>query len=194
MTKKSLTKSSRGATATGATAIGAASFGAMALGAVALGAAVVGALAIGRLSVGRARLRRVEIDELIVGRIEFRADGASGPAAVARIAAAPGKGDALERFLRHHRAGSEPGAPPFRAHRSRSDPDMFLFLDPTPTRLRLIDMRKRWCSMPFYGWRPRPSFWRPPRGTGSRWRFIMRSDTRPDAAKAVRGPLAARGR
>lgn len=125
MTKKSLTKSSRGATATGATAIGAASFGAMALG-----AAAVGALAIGRLSVGRARLRRVEIDELIVGRIEFRADGASGPAAVARIAAAPGKGDALERFLRHHRAGSEPGAPPFRAHRSRSDPDMFLFLEP----------------------------------------------------------------
>jgi quinol monooxygenase YgiN len=128
MTRGAMTKSSRGAVATGASAAGAASFGAMALGAVALGAVAVGALAVGRLSVGRARLRRVEIGELTVGRLDVGADGTGGKlAALARIRAAPGKGDALERLLRDHAAASEPGALLYRAHRSPVDPDRFMF-------------------------------------------------------------------
>ncbi len=128
MERGALTKSSRGAVATGASAAGAASFGAMALGAVALGAVAVGALAIGRLTVGRARLRRVEIGELTVGRLDIGADASGGRlAALARIRAAPGKGDAFERLLRDHAAASAPGALLYRAHRSPVDPDRFMF-------------------------------------------------------------------
>ncbi len=129
MAERALTKSKRGAVATGASAAGAASVGAMALGAVALGAFAVGALAVGRLSVGRARLRRVEIGELTVGRLDVGADGTGRLTAVARIHAAPGKGDALERLLLNQAAASGPGSLLFRAHRSRTDPDLFLFYE-----------------------------------------------------------------
>ena len=49
--------------------VGAVSVGAFALGAVAMGAIAMGAVAIGRLVVGRARIRRLEIDELVGGRL-----------------------------------------------------------------------------------------------------------------------------
>ncbi|HET9067241.1 MAG TPA: hypothetical protein VFN28_01260 [Amaricoccus sp.] len=114
--------SSRGAVATGAAATGAASLAAVAAGAAALGALAIGALAIGRLSVGRARLRRVEIGELAVGRLEIGARGQ--PAAVLRLRATAGSGDALERLVREE---DMPGVAPWRALRSQSDPDVFLF-------------------------------------------------------------------
>lgn len=40
--------------------------GAMAVGALAIGAVAIGALTIGRLAINSARIRRLEIDELIV--------------------------------------------------------------------------------------------------------------------------------
>jgi quinol monooxygenase YgiN len=90
----------------------------------------VGALAIGRLTVGRARLRRVEIGELTVGRLDVGADGSGGKlTALALVHAAPGKGDALARLLIEHEAASQPGTLLFRAHRSRTDPDRFLFCE-----------------------------------------------------------------
>jgi len=128
MTGRALTKTGRGAVATGAAATGAASLGAVALGAVVLGALAVGALAIGRLSVGRARLRRVEIGELSVGRLDVRAVGAGGKlSALARVRAAPGRGDDLARLLRE--AAGAPGTLLYRAHRSGVDPDLFLFCE-----------------------------------------------------------------
>jgi hypothetical protein len=42
--------------------------GALALGALAVGALAIGALAVGRLDIREARLRKVEIDDLIVRR------------------------------------------------------------------------------------------------------------------------------
>ena len=54
------------------TAIALAAVGATALGAVAIGAVAVGALAIGRLVVGSGRFRRLEIDELVIGRLILR--------------------------------------------------------------------------------------------------------------------------
>ena len=130
MTERAPTKSSRGAVATGAAATGAASLAAMAMGAVALGAMAVGALAVGRLTVGRARLRRVEIGELAVGRLEVGEDAAAGrPAALCRVRAAPGKGDELERLVLDAVAERGPGVLPYRAHRSPSDPDLFLFYE-----------------------------------------------------------------
>ena len=45
--------------------------GAAAIGAAALGAVAIGALAVGRLAVGQARIRRVEIDELVVRRLRI---------------------------------------------------------------------------------------------------------------------------
>jgi quinol monooxygenase YgiN len=132
MTRRAVTKSSRGAVATGATAVGASSLGALALGAAALGAFAVGALAIGRLGVGRARLGRVDIGELTVGRLEIGADAAGGRlTALARIHAAPGQGDAFEAFLVKE-AASDPGTLLYRAHRSSSDPDLFLFTESYP--------------------------------------------------------------
>ena len=47
-------------------AIAAAVLGAVAVGAVAVGAIAIGRLAIGSLALGRGRIRRLEIDELIV--------------------------------------------------------------------------------------------------------------------------------
>jgi quinol monooxygenase YgiN len=125
MTRRALKTSSRGAVATGATAAGAATLGALAMGAVALGALAVGALAVGRLTVGRARLRRVEIGELVVRRLDVGTGGAL--TAVARIRATPGNGDALERLLRKEGAGGEPGALLHRTARSGIDPELFLF-------------------------------------------------------------------
>jgi hypothetical protein len=59
---------------TGKASVGRASAGALAIGASAIGALSVGALAVGVLAVGRFRLRdgrvkRLEIDELIVRRL-----------------------------------------------------------------------------------------------------------------------------
>ena len=134
MSRRALTKSHRGAVATatgataaGVTAAGAASLGAMTIGAVALGAVALGALAIGRLRVGRASLRRVEIGELAVGRLAVGGVAVPGGlTGVARLRAAPGMGDALERLLRDRTADSGPEASLFRAHRSRNEPDLFL--------------------------------------------------------------------
>jgi hypothetical protein len=56
----------------GGAALGAVSAGALAAGAFALGAFAVGALAIGRMAVGSARIKRMEIDELIVGKLTIR--------------------------------------------------------------------------------------------------------------------------
>lgn len=67
----SRTSIATGAAATGAQVTGSAATGALALGALAVGAAAIGALAIGRLTVGRARFGRVEIDDLLVRRIEI---------------------------------------------------------------------------------------------------------------------------
>jgi hypothetical protein len=50
-------------------AIGAAVVGAVALGAVALGAVAIGRLAIGSLALGRGRIKRLEIDKLIVHHV-----------------------------------------------------------------------------------------------------------------------------
>ena len=128
MTRRALRKSSRGAAATGATAAGAASVGAVALGAMALGAIAVGALAVGRLTVGRARLRRVEIGELTVGRVRIGdGDVAGRLIAIARVNALPGKGDELEQLVQDRTDSLRPGDLPYRAHRSRVDPDLFLF-------------------------------------------------------------------
>lgn len=54
----------------GSGAVRAQAAGAMALGALALGSVAIGALAIGRLAVGRAGIRHLEIDELIVRKLQ----------------------------------------------------------------------------------------------------------------------------
>jgi hypothetical protein len=56
----------------GRAALGAAAMGALAVGAFAVGALAIGALAIGRLSLGSAHARRIEIDELVVGKLTMR--------------------------------------------------------------------------------------------------------------------------
>jgi quinol monooxygenase YgiN len=128
MTRHALTKSHRGAVAPGAAAAGAVSFGALAMGAVALGAIAIGAMAVGRRKVGRAQLRRVDIGELNVGRLDVGEISMAGSfSAIARIRTSPGKGDAFERFLREQPAGTGPGPSFIQAHRSRTDPDLFMF-------------------------------------------------------------------
>jgi hypothetical protein len=52
-------------------ATGAQALGAIAMGALAIGALALGALAIGRLVIGRARVHRLEIDDLVVGRLRI---------------------------------------------------------------------------------------------------------------------------
>jgi hypothetical protein len=52
------------------TGIASHSFGALAVGAIAVGALAIGALAIGKLAIGRARIRSLEIDELVVRRLQ----------------------------------------------------------------------------------------------------------------------------
>ncbi len=134
MIERERMRSARGAVATGANATGTAALGALALGAMEVGAMAVGALAIGRLSVGRARLRRVEIGELSVGRLD------SGPRgqqpgkliAVARIRAAPGKGDAMAHRLLDQVSllrSDEPGILVDPPYRSASDPDLFMLYE-----------------------------------------------------------------
>ena len=49
---------------------------------------------------------------------------------VAKLRAAKGKGDALAAFLSEQAAvvlGAEPGCVVYRAHRSTTDPELFLF-------------------------------------------------------------------
>ena len=58
-----------------ARALGLMSVGSTAFGALAIGALAIGALAIGRLVIGHARIRKLEIDELVVGRVRFHDDG-----------------------------------------------------------------------------------------------------------------------
>jgi hypothetical protein len=67
----------RGTAAASRTALG---WAGLAVIGCALGAVAIGALAIGRLAIGRARLQRVEIDDLVVGRLRVREalDDASG--------------------------------------------------------------------------------------------------------------------
>jgi len=48
---------------------GAGKLGALAVGALAIGAVAFGVIAIGRLVIGHARIRRLDIDELVVGRL-----------------------------------------------------------------------------------------------------------------------------
>jgi hypothetical protein len=50
-------------------ALGAASAGAIAIGALAIGRIAIGRLAMGRLAMGSGRVRRLEIDELVVRRL-----------------------------------------------------------------------------------------------------------------------------
>ena len=50
---------------------GAKAIGALAVGAVAFGALAIGALAIKRLVVDRARIRRIDIDDLVVRRLQI---------------------------------------------------------------------------------------------------------------------------
>jgi acyl dehydratase len=61
-----------GAAARGASATGAVASGAVAIGAIAAGALAIGALAIGRFTVGAAHIRRLRIDNLVVGRLNGR--------------------------------------------------------------------------------------------------------------------------
>jgi hypothetical protein len=62
----------RPAVAFGPTAVALAAVGATAVGALAIGALAVGVLGIGRLAVGSGRFKRLEIDELVVGRLILR--------------------------------------------------------------------------------------------------------------------------
>ena len=134
MVRRAPMKSARDATATGANATGTAALGALALGAMALGAMAVGALAIGRLSVGRARFRRVEIGELAVGRLDIGPNGRQPGmlTVVARIRAAPGRGDTMARLLLDQVSllrADEPWILLYPPHRSTSDPDLFLLYE-----------------------------------------------------------------
>ena len=56
----------------GRAAVCAAAIGAIATGAFAVGALAIGALAIGRISLGCGRIRHLEIDELVVGKLTVR--------------------------------------------------------------------------------------------------------------------------
>jgi hypothetical protein len=49
--------------------LGAHALGALAVGAMALGALAIGSVCIGRFVVGRARFRKLQIDELVVGKL-----------------------------------------------------------------------------------------------------------------------------
>lgn len=64
-----------GGVAAGGVAAGSGVMLALAVGALAFGAMAIGALAIGRMSVGSARFRRLEIDELVVGRVRMKSRG-----------------------------------------------------------------------------------------------------------------------
>jgi hypothetical protein len=53
-----------------ALAIGAQSVGAVALGALAIGALALGVVVVGRLVIGRAKIRHLQIDDLVVKRLQ----------------------------------------------------------------------------------------------------------------------------
>jgi hypothetical protein len=61
-----------GARVSPATALGLIVMGSAAAGALAVGALAIGALAIGHLRVGNARFRRLEVDELVIGKVRFK--------------------------------------------------------------------------------------------------------------------------
>ncbi len=58
--------------AVGRVAMGATAIGALATGAFAVGALAIGVVAIGRMTMGCGRIRHLEIDELIVGKLTIR--------------------------------------------------------------------------------------------------------------------------
>lgn len=123
-----------GAQAIGTSALGGLTLGATLLGATAAGAIAVGALVISRLSVGRARFKRVEIDELAIGRIDasprWRQPGVL--TAITRIRAAPGKGDEMADVLLQQTQAADADDPGVILHppqRSMGDPDLFLLYE-----------------------------------------------------------------
>src|SRR5205823_2677777 len=56
----------------GRAAIGANALGALAVGAFAIGALAIGRLVVGRLTVGKANAKSVSIEDLTIGRLQFR--------------------------------------------------------------------------------------------------------------------------
>ena len=56
----------------GAIAIVATAIGALALGAVAMGALAIGKMAIGQLALGRTKVRRGDVDDLVIARLTIR--------------------------------------------------------------------------------------------------------------------------
>jgi quinol monooxygenase YgiN len=79
-------------------------------------------------------LKRVEIGELKVGRLDIRSVGREPGAltAVVRIRSAPGKGDALAKLLLDQASLSRSGDPGVivRApHRAAGDADLFMFYE-----------------------------------------------------------------
>ena len=56
----------------GALAIAATAVGALALGAVAVGALAIGKMAIGQLALGRTKVRRGDVDDLVIARLTIR--------------------------------------------------------------------------------------------------------------------------
>ena len=56
----------------GAVAIAATAVGALALGAVAVGALAIGKMAIGQLALGRTKVRRGDVDDLVIARLTIR--------------------------------------------------------------------------------------------------------------------------
>ena len=56
----------------GAIAIAATAVGALALGAVAVGALAIGKMAIGQLALGRTKVRRGDVDDLVIARLTIR--------------------------------------------------------------------------------------------------------------------------
>ena len=55
-----------------ASALGLVALGSVAVGALAIGALAIGALAIGKLFVQDARFRRLEVDELVIGKVRWK--------------------------------------------------------------------------------------------------------------------------
>jgi hypothetical protein len=56
----------------GAIAIMATAAGALALGAVAVGAVAIGKMAIGQLALGRTKVRKGDVDDLVIARLTIR--------------------------------------------------------------------------------------------------------------------------
>ena len=56
----------------GAAAVGTTALGALAIGAIAIGALAIGKMAVGELALGRARMRRGQVDDLVIARLRIR--------------------------------------------------------------------------------------------------------------------------